>query len=374
MALKNKIDHLHIIRGIAALLVVIFHARFILWCGGVEFAKSNPGIIEKSVAYFLMLLFSSGVPMVICFFVLSGFFLKLSFENSGLAKFYANRFIRIYIPYIANTIFTCFILYACIQYINPRLKTPFSLTQEIAVSPLTAFNELNVTTFLRSLIFIPNTQYIGWNKHYWSLLYEGMFYLSIPLLMFKKRILLLVAGLAYIIGFFYVPLNPVLKYLFEYLIFFQSGICLHLIIDSPFITRLFAGLKTLYWISMSVVVYLALCVLQLAKHDHLANSLGGLLAVTFILLLYHQPGLVLKARFFKWLQMLGNISFSLYLNHFLVLYFIYALVTRVTGKYVIYAPVYIIAVPFVILVSYTFYRSIEKQSIKLKNRIFNFKQ
>lgn len=373
MALKNKIDHLHIIRGIAALLVVIFHARFILWCGGVEFTKSNPGSIEKYIAYFLMLVFSSGVPMVICFFVLSGFFLKLSFENSGLVKFYFNRFIRIYIPYIANTIFTCLILYVCIQYINPRLKTPLNLTQEIAVSPLMAFKEVNLATFLRSLIFMPNTQYIGWNKHYWSLLYEGMFYLSIPLLMYKKKLLLLVAGLAYVIGFFYGPLNPVLKYLFEYLVFFQIGICLHDIIDSPGIVKMFTTIRAIYFMSFSMVTYLTLCVLQLAKYDHLANLLGGTLAVTFILLLYHQPKLVLKARFFKWLQMLGNISFSLYLNHFLILYFIYALVTRVTGKYVIYAPVYIIAVPFVILVSYTFYVLIEKQSIRLKNMVFSQK-
>ncbi|HWY36808.1 MAG TPA: hypothetical protein VNX68_19335, partial [Nitrosopumilaceae archaeon] len=32
---------LHSIRGIAALIIVIFHAKFVLWCGGNEYIKIN---------------------------------------------------------------------------------------------------------------------------------------------------------------------------------------------------------------------------------------------------------------------------------------------------------------------------------------------
>jgi len=370
MPLNKRIDHLHIIRGVAALLVVLWHARFILWCGGVEFGHAHHNIVEKVLAYSMMFLFSSGSPMVICFFVLSGFFLKISYENNTVAKFYANRIIRIYVPYIANTIISCAIFFACFSYINPDLQHPPGPSREITTVPLIAFKEMNLHTFLKSLVFLPNREYIAWNNQYWSLLYEGIFYLTIPILMFKKLPVLFISIVAFAIGAFYTPQNPILLYFFKYLVFFQIGICLHYILDDERTAKVFSKLRLpLIW-GLIFVLYLVLCFCELSKFLHLANLLGGIVAVSAILALYHQPDVLLKSKAYKALKKLGDISFSLYLSHYIFLYLIYAVFTRLTGIYVIYMPVYIVVVPFVIIVSNVFYLLIEKQSIKFKNRSF----
>lgn len=370
MPLNKRIDHLHIIRGIAALLVVLWHARFILWCGGVEFGHSHPGIIEKVLAYSMMFLFSSGSPMVICFFVLSGFFLKISYDNNTVTKFYSNRIIRIYIPYIANTIISCGIFFVCFVYINPNLQHPPGPPREITTVPLVAFKEMNLQTFLKSLVFLPNIKYIAWNNQYWSLLYEGIFYLTIPILMFKKLPVLFISIVAFAVGAFYTPHNPILLYLFEYLVFFQIGICLHYILDDERTAKIFGKFPPRFVWAIIFVLYLVLCFCELSKFLHLANLLGGIIAALAILTLYHQPDILFKSKAYKALKKLGDISFSLYLSHFIFLYLIYAVFTRVTSIYVIYAPVYIVVVPFVIIFSYVFYLLIEKQSIKFKNRNF----
>lgn len=370
MILKKRIDHLHIIRGLASLLVVIFHSRFVLWCGGTEYNKIYHPPIEKCIAYLFMLFFSSGRPMVICFFVLSGFFMQLSFSNNTIKRFYQNRGIRIYVPYIANTILTSIILYTCINYINPNLKVPFDSTKEIAVTPLISFNELNLITFFKSLIFLPGKQYIAWNTQYWSLLYEGIFYLTIPILVLKKTPTLIGAFVAYIIGYFYTPENILLQYLFNFLVFFQIGICLNLFIDKNEVENIFNNKRNLkYIISACILVYLGSCSLELMKQDHLACLLGGVLAVILVLFFYHQPEYIFKMKVYKWLKKLGDISFSLYLNHIIILYLIYTVITKVTGEYLIYLPIYILAAPITILFSYVFYVLIEKPSLKIKNRL-----
>ena len=367
MDLKKKIDHLHIIRGVASLLVVFFHARFILWCGGTEYLLSNPGTAEKAITFSLMTFFSSGEQMVICFFVLSGFFLKISYEKNKTGQFYYNRFIRIYLPYIANSILACGILYVCLIYINTTLQVPFDPSKEIATRPVTAFHDITLTSFLKSMIFLPDKEYIGWNFQYWSLLYEGVFYLTIPLLMFRKKIVLMISALTYLAGFFYSPDLVILKYVFNYLLFFQMGIYLHNFMDHSVIERFFVKGKKWLLIGGLLVAYLIMCALAIKKYIQVANLLGGILAIFVILMLYHRSTMVVKSRFYKELKKLGDISFSLYLNHVIVLYLIYAVFTRMTGRYIIYKPFYLLAIPLVVAVSYIFYLLVEKQSLRLKN-------
>lgn len=109
---KEKFKLLHSIRGFAALMVVIGHAKFPFWCGGTEYVKKFPqqdwNFFDKLV-FGLDMFSSNPALMVIVFFVLSGFFIAYSFENNKwkIRHFYTNRAIRIYIPYIASIILTC---------------------------------------------------------------------------------------------------------------------------------------------------------------------------------------------------------------------------------------------------------------------------
>ena len=101
-ALNKNTRSLHIIRGIAALVVVIYHSKFILWSGGELWLK-NIGFRNFS-DYLLLaidMLSSSGAQCVLVFFVLSGFVIYQSFQNSDkdIRHFFAVRILRIYIPF-----------------------------------------------------------------------------------------------------------------------------------------------------------------------------------------------------------------------------------------------------------------------------------
>jgi len=100
---KEKFKLLHSIRGFAALMVVIGHAKFPFWCGGTEYVKKFPqqdwNFFDKLV-FGLDMFSSNPALMVIVFFVLSGFFIAYSFENNKwkIRHFYTNRAIRYHYP------------------------------------------------------------------------------------------------------------------------------------------------------------------------------------------------------------------------------------------------------------------------------------
>ncbi|MGE9066025.1 acyltransferase family protein [Escherichia coli] len=136
---------IQMLRGIAALLVVMFHIRGTL--NGV-YAQSNLGD----------LLFQSGSAGVDLFFVISGFIICLSSkkdEDNNVSKFAIRRAFRIY---------------------------PLFFVSLIAYQ-LFVYHEFNIYSFVRSAFFLPrdyngSAPFFGYNILYpaWTLLFEVSFY------------------------------------------------------------------------------------------------------------------------------------------------------------------------------------------------------
>ena len=192
---KEKFKLLHSIRGFAALMVVIGHAKFHFWSGGIEYIKKFPkedwNIFDK-LLFGLDMFSSNPALMVIVFFVLSGFFIAYSFQNNKwkTKHFYINRAIRIYIPYIASIILTIILFYSATLINNELFHN--ATDREYSQRLVSNYQNFNLETVAWNLIFVAKPCYIGYNDSYWSLLIEAFFYLTAPFFIKRKRMFLLV--------------------------------------------------------------------------------------------------------------------------------------------------------------------------------------
>ncbi|HGH3374924.1 TPA: acyltransferase family protein [Kluyvera cryocrescens] len=139
MKINNKVDTVQILRGIAAVLVLLCHFD-------IYFDSLFPG--TKS-------LFSNGVVGVDIFFIISGFVIYISYKSDSALEFFIKRFFRVYIP-------------AAIAIL---------LTVKIAGIGIAGNG-----AFLKSILFIPlsneNPPFYGYNllAVVWTLTYEMYFY------------------------------------------------------------------------------------------------------------------------------------------------------------------------------------------------------
>lgn len=152
---REKIFGLDAFRGLAALLVFLFHFWTIFWnekrVGWDNFDLTTP--------------FAAGHIGVDMFFVISGFLIFLSLVHSSSLKSYVcKRLLRI-VP--LAWFFTVVI---------------FLLKQDFSVAGI--WDGLAHLTFLQS--FFPET-YHGLNPVMWTLSVEALFYLLLPLLLFLGR-------------------------------------------------------------------------------------------------------------------------------------------------------------------------------------------
>ena len=95
---KNRIDYLDSVRGIAAMMVVVYH--FIGWRW------------EKELSFHISAMFFNGSDAVSFFFVLSGFVLSYKYFQSNkeidIKEYVVKRFYRIYPAYIATILMMYF--------------------------------------------------------------------------------------------------------------------------------------------------------------------------------------------------------------------------------------------------------------------------
>lgn len=125
-----KLNSIHYLRGIAALLVVAFHAKFML---NDTYSQINLG----------NLLFQSGEAGVDLFFIISGFIIALSTEKyQSASSFVIKRFFRIYPVFFICLIFVAIMKYG--QYDITRLFTSLLLIQSnySAAGPTFGYNLL----------------------------------------------------------------------------------------------------------------------------------------------------------------------------------------------------------------------------------------
>jgi peptidoglycan/LPS O-acetylase OafA/YrhL len=352
---------LHSIRGIAALIIVIFHAKFVLWCGGNEYIKINElNSFFDYVIFSLDMLSSCGVQCVLIFFALSAFVIKSSYIRNQykVAAFYKIRLIRIYIPFLFSVFLSIFILIISVKFINPEIISINLRKFNTGISD--SYSELSIYNLIKTLFFIRGKNYTAYNNVYWSLFHELVFYILFPLYFkLKKLPLILIFSL---FAFLYIIYENTICF---YQLFFIAG----LFFFDYFQKNKIPLLKNkILQVILILVSYTAINIFLNFKLIIFADLLTLLVSfISFDLILNHQ--LKIPA----YLMKLGDISYSLYLNHFPILILLYAFYTLIFHELVFYSrlPYYsgiFVAIIFTIPIYYFIERPSLKYILKLKSK------
>ncbi|EPX8934456.1 acyltransferase family protein [Morganella morganii] len=361
----NKLDSIQFLRGVAALLVIAFHFRQYL--NGV-YAQENLGDI----------LFGLGEVGVDIFFVISGFIITYSTvnkERNSPFEFSIKRFFRLY-PVFFITLTILILL---------NIKDSYS-----------------VSNIFKSYLLIPNDyNFIGpWygyniNLPAWTLTYEVLFYaifcLSISIshkhrTLISSILLISICSVAqfYFRGFLQIdPITrdaPGLSFIDNFR--FLSNPIVYDFIYGMIIAEIFTRARDSYLTSRIIQValvtafWLSVCVIISGYHRGGGIERWGL----YSLFLVGSLVLMSKVRDIKFSSfwvMMGEMSYSLYINHMIVK----KLSSIYLSKFGIYSngggmSLFIILMILTFIMSYITYNFIEKPSVvigrkfaeKIRNR------
>jgi peptidoglycan/LPS O-acetylase OafA/YrhL len=305
---RKHVESITILRGLAALGVVIFHVRIFLWTGWHSI-RNNPdqfSIFDRLVAWL-----SLPAPLlgegVLLFFVISGF--CVHYPQAGLntsmnlRKYIIRRFFRIYPPFVAAVAISLL----AVQYFpwtNPG-KEPWMA------------NLLLVHNYFPSI----NSQ-ISSNFSLWSIPTEVEFYLAYPLLLILWRkwgpvqTLTLLGTISLVsVGLYFQGLHGIVFSAFTFYIIWWSG---------AYLAELHATDRLPKPRAVTVLLGIALLgtgTVALQQGEKLVMVqrflFGGFFIVLVWWFLVNEPFPQAKdSRVAKGLVYLGNISFSLYLIHY----------------------------------------------------------
>jgi peptidoglycan/LPS O-acetylase OafA/YrhL len=348
----SNIKNLHIVRGIAALLVVFFHAKYIFWVGG---AKYNEVIGLHSVYdYFIFsfdMLSSCGKECVIIFFILSAFVIRHTNNElkNKLGSFYKIRFLRIYLPFFFSLIFSIFILFICVKFINPSISTNLRGYNSRLVE---AVNDFSFGQLFKTIFFIDAGEFSGANYAYWSLGHELIFYILFPFYLFLKRWMIALLAVIYILVFLLTG-----NHIFYYQLFFLGGLLLYdyfrYYSNNPIIKQ-----KLLY----GVILFCFFIAVNLTN-KMISEKFSDMVTLVFSFFIFDYI-LYFVNKKNNALMKLGDISYTLYLNHLPLLLLGYSLITVTTGELLFFNRLpYYSGVLFALLLSIPLYILVEKPSI-----------
>ena len=314
------------LRGIAAFIVLMGHARLLLWEGfawGYQRHPETYSLIDKAMMYGLSL-FRYGHEMVVLFFILSGFVIHLRFSNRekrgmmALKAFWFRRFKRLYPPLLFVLLLT-FILDSLGKSLGWSIyfqQTPYPNINSDIVSVTDA------TTLLGNLLFLMSAYVttFGTTLVTWSLMYEWWFYMIYPLFLFLSlrfgfiKVTILVV-LLFLVSFFKDLLAPLLlwKVLNGFVIWWM-GACLVEIWNNR------AGAtQKLYAYLPYLLVFFPIAIILKEKYLTFSylwlDFVFGLSFTGFIALCLRLNPHHILIRFLNALKPLGDCSYTLYLIH-----------------------------------------------------------
>lgn len=363
---SKKLPFIHIIRGFAALFVLVCHSKWIFWIGGTEYVKRYPVSgwgVKDYLLFGLDITSSNGTSMVVIFFVLSGFFIAYSFQKNRwrLSDFYFNRFLRIYIPFLGSLL-VAMLLFSLAVRINPYLITnPYR--GEFPDLIKNTYTDFDFKTFFYTLLFNRNKDgiYMAMDYPYWSLYHEALFYMLAPLAIRYFKIFFFCGLGFYVISYFinWDQNNMLQAFWLEYLFYFGMGVyAFNLIIK-----------KDIF--KVNKFVYLLICFVLLIgvlfssyKVGHRISLLfGGVLSVLAVNYLVYNN--IKESLFIRLSKFLGKISYSVYLFHVPIFIFLFSIITSISKQYFFEQRIYWIASFFCIVMIIPFYYLIEGKSIQL---------
>ena len=358
MQASNKNIHsLHIIRGLAALVVVVYHAKFTLWAGGTLWIK-NIGFkhFTDYLLFGIDMLSSCGQQCVLVFFLLSGFVIYHSFLHSdkSVKHFFIIRALRIYIPFIFSLIISLLVLYYAVQ-LNSSIAV--NGAREYNSRLLTAYNETGVISILKTVFFIEGKEYAGFNLVYWSLLHEAIFYIAFPIYFYAGKRYRAVLMIIHLAAYMLTKNN-----IFYFQLIFLCGMFLY---DYYSVSRELLLRNSRLYMPLILLLYCGTNLLTKLPWPHFADIAALITAV-----LAFDYLLTGKKSFNRFFRGLADMSFSLYLNHFWILLICYCISYRYFGSLIVYQRYpYYISILITLPVCWLLYLLVEKKSLVLISKI-----
>jgi peptidoglycan/LPS O-acetylase OafA/YrhL len=349
------------LRGIAALYVLFNHARGNLFIGGAKYAqikKISLWSFKEKLFFSALRLTSLGKEFVILFFVLSGFSIAYSLSKGhSKSQFYLRRVIRIYPPYIFALIWA-FVVFKYLQFYTP---------EALAAGSASVFSSLKAS--LLNFLYVDNGSLI---IQFWSLKFEVIFYILIPLLIFRRNWYLIASLAIEILSIFLnwrdrTGTTILSQYVLDYNFYFSIGVfCFHYyhVIRPYFIFK-----TKMRFFSSVIFLFLVMVVFQFWMGD-------GENKVTFLVAGLFSMVMIFNFLFFeiknRVLMFLGNISYSIYISHFasvMLLLGIFLQTGMIKSVDIQNKFLWLTAIPFAIGLSYLFYLVIEKPTKELLKRM-----
>lgn len=365
---NSRLEELDSLRGLAALTVVFGHYLSAALIDHKTLIEYGPARI-----------FISANEAVLLFFLLSGFVLILPFikkETYSLydySNFVIKRVLRIYIPYLVAIILAIF---ARVYFYTGELN-----------GYSTWFNdnwkdEVTTKSIIDHIIFLG--EYAKqFNTVTWSLVEEMRVSLVFPLIAFliiksnwKTNMAILVAMYIFsVIGLQIDMMTTIAKSLMYASIFYTGGIL------SKYRLQIIDRMKNISNLKQWFIILIAIGLYLYAKPSFVANSFWGLdtysrISLDYIFTISGAALIVMSALsfeskfvFLKWriVKFFGEISYSLYLYHVIVLLsFAYILDGRVNVLMI-----YVLSFVFTVFISYCSYKYVEKPFIKIASKIVN---
>lgn len=301
-SMLKRIDEIQLLRGVAALMVCLFHLK---------------GLLNSSTSHIGTTFFGGGGMGVSLFFIISGFIMVyITRKNDGsklyVKNFMIKRLIRIIPLYYIMVLFWVFAYDTHLDYFH---KDYLTLVKTLCFVPI-------FDSPLGAAYGMPPLK-VGW-----SLNYEIFFYFIFGISLFMKRfryIMLFIAffALVIVVPFIfsgYVIFNPLVNYHFKLLYFlmitnpmllyFLVGVALGLLYNSTF------RIRPKWLQSVLLVLSIGLYLILYFKINSIIHTFfGALFVCSFLvfgfLFFNKERGLRVPAPFVY----LGDMSYSLYLIH-----------------------------------------------------------
>jgi peptidoglycan/LPS O-acetylase OafA/YrhL len=373
---REHVPFLDHIRGIAILLVCAVHS-FSASGVGDPMGWRAEGLfrnVDAPVWVWLALPVQIGWIGVPIFFVISGFCIHLSHERSrkkAFSIFFVRRFFRIYPPYFAAVLFFAFVLpYSRLHFHAAFLKHDHAALQELSID---LFSHLFLIQNLANEASI--------NFSFWSIAVEAQLYLLYPLLLAIahrvgwKKALWITAGIELggraLLGAF-CTFDPGESFTAFPLIYWFSWATGAAIAEAYLKGGAFPFLRA---------PLAAICVLFLACYFFrplypFCFPLAALAAATVVCRLLNGSALVptsgLSGILMSGLERVGLVSYSFYLIHQPLLFYLPELVTRILHFTPAPLPMFVLcllALPLIFGVSYLVYRTLEIPSIEYGKQV-----
>ncbi|WP_421977776.1 acyltransferase family protein [Roseivirga seohaensis] len=308
--MKNRLEELDGLRGIFALLVVCYH-----FSQGPQF---------DPISYTSNFVFRYSYIFVDFFFVLSGFVIAYSYSNRlsntvSFIVFIKKRFIRLY-PLL---------FYSVIVYVPLKVYgmfTSFDFNDGVYTVYNLIFETLDSLTFMNSTPILGSNE--GMNPVSWSISAEmiSYIYFGLTVLWLPKRYILLIIGVVTTILFFFLvyghlQVSGSLGFL-RGILGFSIGVLVYEVYKRT--TTKPDIFEVPYLIILGMLFYLI--DLNITPKLILIFPIWFGLGVFIFSKSNNYVSLLLRNRA---VQFLGKISYSIYLNHFLVLWVTYFLFWKV---------------------------------------------